>query len=79
MYKYKNEKHNEAARVEDRMSDLYSEAINLSNWLFNIDPVHPLLDDVRSAIHAIEDIDFEAPYEDAKALAGKSWWDEVED
>lgn len=77
MSDYANEKHNELVDVEDRLVRISDHLTDLSNTLYRIDPQHPLLDEVSSAIHAVEDIDFEAPYADEKKQAGESWWDEA--
>jgi hypothetical protein len=74
---YLNEKHNEAVLVEESLSRVDSVLTDLSNTLFSKDPEHPLLTELATAIHAVADVNFDAPYSDAQITAGESWWDKA--
>jgi hypothetical protein len=73
---YRDQKHNEAVKVEEALQGIDNAITELSNTLYRTDPNHPLLEQISEAKHAVEAIDFEAPYEAAKVAADEAWWDE---
>lgn len=77
MREFINEKHNEVVEIEERLIRASGTLTDLSNYLYNVDPSHALLEEISDALRSVEMVDFEAHYAEERAAAGESWWDEA--